>query len=111
MKPQSCRFDASIPFSDWQTNARRELTDLLGITELMNAERCALAPRSLWKRNIGPGTVEKNVFQSDPGVENNSISVCLTTSHRPITRSSAFRGTPLECTHPSRSTGMTKPRR
>lgn len=76
MKPQSCRFDASIPFSDWQTNARRELTDLLGITELMTAERCALAPRSLWKRDIGPGTVEKIVFQSEPGVEN-KLYLCL----------------------------------
>lgn len=91
MKPQSCRFDASIPFSDWQTNARRELTDLLGITELMNAERCALAPRSLWKRNIGPGTVEKSCSNPNPAWKTNSISVCLTTSHRPITRSSAFR--------------------
>ena len=106
MKPQSCRFDASIPFSDWQTNARRELTDLLGITELMNAERCALAPRSLWKRNIGPGTVEKIVFQSEPGVEN---KLKLLLHHNVNPPYQAYLS--LQGTHPSRSTGMTKPRR
>ncbi len=82
MKPQSCRFDSSVDVSVWQTKARRELTDLLGIAELMTAERCALEPRSLWKRENEFGTIEKITVHSEPGVENR-IYLCLPREVKP----------------------------
>ena len=50
MKVKNCRFNSTENFAVWQKESRRELIDLLGITELLNGERCPLNPRSLWKR-------------------------------------------------------------
>ncbi len=76
MKPKNRSFDPEQEFSSWQSESRRELTDLLGITELLSAPRCRLNPRSLWKKEHELGTIEKIVFQSENGFENR-IYLCL----------------------------------
>lgn len=82
MKPQNRRFNSVMEVSVWQAEARRELTDLLGITELLAEPRCPLAPRSLWKRENDLGTIEKIVFCSEDGFENR-IYLCLPHGARP----------------------------
>lgn len=47
----------------WQDRLRRQLRRLIGDTP---NERCALRPRSLWKRTVPLGTIEKIVFTSEP---------------------------------------------
>ena len=76
MKVKNCRFHSTENFAAWQNESRRELIDLLGITELLNGERCPLNPRSLWKRENELGTIEKIAFDSEPGVEN-LIYLCI----------------------------------
>ena len=76
MKVKNCRFHSTENFAAWRNESRRELIDLLGITELLNGERCPLNPRSLWKRENELGTIEKIAFDSEPGVEN-LIYLCI----------------------------------
>ena len=76
MKVKNCRFHSTENFAAWRNESRRELIDLLGITELLNGERCPLNPRSLWKRENELGTIEKIAFDSEPGVET-LLYVCI----------------------------------
>lgn len=48
---------------DWQRRFRRKLGELLGIP---HPKRVPLKVRSLWKRPLGAGVVEKIVFTSEP---------------------------------------------
>ena len=82
MNVQSRRFEIGMNFSEWQSSARRELTDLLGIADLLAAPRCAQNPRSVWKRENGLGTIEKIAFLSEEGFEN-KIYVCIPHGVRP----------------------------
>ncbi len=82
MNVQSRRFEIGMNFSEWRSSARRELTDLLGIADLLAAPRCAQNPRSIWKRENGLGTIEKIAFQSEEGFEN-KIYVCIPHGVRP----------------------------
>ena len=76
MKVKNCRFHSTENFAAWRNESRRELIDLLGITGLLNGERCPLNPRSLWKRENELGTIEKIAFDSEPGVET-LLYVCI----------------------------------
>ena len=76
MKVKNCRFNSTENFAAWQKESRRELIDLLGITDLLNGERCPLNPRSLWKHENELGMIEKIAFDSEPGVEN-LIYLCI----------------------------------
>jgi len=58
---------------EWQGRLRERLRELLGDTP---AERCDLAPRSIWKRDHPLGTIEKIVFTSEPYAEVTAY-VCL----------------------------------
>lgn len=49
----------------WQKKLRRKLSQLTGYDN-MPKDRCALKPRSLWKREHPLGTIEKIVFTSEP---------------------------------------------
>ena len=88
MKAKNCRFHSTEDFAAWQRESRRELIELLGITDLLNSERCPLNPRSLWKRENELGTIEKIAFDSEPGVEN-LVYLCIPHDVKPPYR--AFR--------------------
>jgi len=49
----------------WQRKVRRKVRQLTGYDK-MPEKRCALKPRSLWKREHKYGTIEKIVFTSEP---------------------------------------------
>ena len=82
MKVKNCRFNSTENFAVWQKESRRELIDLLGITDLLNGERCPLNPRSLWKHENELGTIEKIAFDSEPGVEN-LVYLCIPHNVKP----------------------------
>ena len=50
----------------WQRKARRKIVELIGLPENTHAP---LKVRSLWKRDVPLGTIEKIVFRSEPGVD------------------------------------------
>jgi len=60
---------------DWQRKLRRKLRRLVGFAA-MPKQRCALKPRSLWKREHPLGTIEKIAFTSEPKAEVTAY-VCL----------------------------------
>ncbi len=57
----------------WQRKLRRKLRSALGE---MPAERCALKPRRIWKREHPLGAIEKVAFTSEPGADVTAY-VCL----------------------------------
>ena len=89
MKVKNCRFHSTEDFAAWQRESRRELIDLLGITDLLNGERCPLNPRSLRKRENELGTIEKIAFDSEPGVETLLYVTC------PLRLTGAMKPSPL----------------
>ena len=69
MEIRSCRFESGCNFIRWQTDARRELSCLLGIADMLARERCELAPKTIWSHKTELGTIEKIEIQSEPGVK------------------------------------------
>lgn len=65
---------------------RRDLTDKLGITEKLTADRCELNPVSIWKRETEYGTIEKIALSMEEDFVNH-IYLCLPYSARPPYRS------------------------
>ena len=55
---------------------RRDLTDKLGITEKLAADRCELDPVTVWKRETEFGTIEKIALCMEEGFVNH-IYLCL----------------------------------
>lgn len=54
----------------WQTTARRKLKQLVGWSNFAHGkDRCALKPRTLWKRDSKLGTIEKVVFTAEAGAD------------------------------------------
>lgn len=56
----------SADLKSWQTRLRRKLVQRSGY-DRMPRDKTPLNVRTLWKRPLGPGTVEKLVFTSEPG--------------------------------------------
>ena len=59
-----------------QAVSRRALTDKLGITEKLAADRCGLDPVSVWKRETEYGTIEKVALRMEEDFVNH-IYLCL----------------------------------
>jgi dienelactone hydrolase len=65
----------------WQRKVRRKVSRLTGY-EKMPKKRCALKPRSIWKREHRYGTIEKIVFTSEPKADVTAY-LCLPKKAKP----------------------------
>lgn len=65
----------------WQRKLRRKVADLTGFSR-MPARRAALKPRTLWRREVEQGTIEKIIFTAEPGADVPAY-VCLPPHARP----------------------------
>ena len=74
----SLRYDGG-DVAKWQGKLRRKLRQLIGD---MPKERCALRPRTLWKRQNPLGTIEKIAFTSEPYADVTAY-VCLPKDAQP----------------------------
>lgn len=63
----------------WQNRLRRKVRRLLGD---LPKERCALRPRTLWRRPHPLGTIEKVVFTAEP-CSDMVVCVCIPKNSRP----------------------------
>ena len=50
--------------AEWQAKLRPKVRSLVGMP---SGDRIALNPRTLWKRDVPHGSIEKIVFHSEPG--------------------------------------------
>jgi dienelactone hydrolase len=67
--PPALRFSAyGGDWRAWQRKLRRRVVELLGLTN-MPEDRCPLRPRTLWRKQIKQGVIEKLVFTAEPGAE------------------------------------------
>lgn len=64
------------PLTAWQRRLRRTVADLTGFARIAASRRCPLRVRSLWRREVPEGTIEKIVFTCEPGCDANAF-VCL----------------------------------
>lgn len=65
----------------WQRKLRRKVRRLTGYDK-MPKDRCALRPRSLWKREHKYGTIEKIAFTSEPNADVTAY-LCLPKKAKP----------------------------
>lgn len=79
---QSMAWTGQGDLKSWQRRLRAKLADLTGFTELTRQPRGLLNVRSLWKRNVALGTIEKIAFTAEPGADVLAY-VCLPASARP----------------------------
>ena len=69
-------YDGKQDVAAWQASARKKLAKILGVDYLLAAPTCDLAPKTLWKRKVENGTIEKVRLQIAPHYATN-IYICI----------------------------------
>jgi len=60
---------AGQPLPAWRRRLRRTVAELTGYARIDAQERCPLAVRSLWRREVPEGVIEKIRFTVEPGCD------------------------------------------